>query len=71
MARNYARDYKEIVPFAKNYVGKLAVECIDDYADKRKIASHRAGKAFWDKVDEGEIQTFSINGYAYIKGVSS
>jgi len=53
--RNVARDYAEIVGFAAQYIGKPAIECIDAYAAKRRIAVSRAGRAFWDKVDEGEI----------------
>lgn len=53
--RDIARDYAEIVGFAAGFVGKTALECIEAYAAKRRIAVGRAGRAFWDKVDEGEI----------------
>jgi hypothetical protein len=52
-----ARDYREIVSFSQKFIGRKAVECIEAYAAKRKMAEHRAGKAFWDKVDEGLIKT--------------
>ena len=56
MARNYARDYAEIAAFARKFRGHPTLECIEAYAQKRKIVSHRAGKAFWAKVDDGEIE---------------
>lgn len=56
MARNYKRDYEELPQFAKNYIDKTALECIEEYAKKRKMVSHRAGSAFWDLVDDGVIK---------------
>lgn len=55
--QNVARDYKEIPEFAKGYIGQTSREFIDAYAAKRKIATHRVGRAFWDLVDDGEIKT--------------
>ena len=69
MARDYERDYREIATFAGDYIGKPAIECIDAYAEKRKIVSHRAGKVFWDKVDKGEIQIYTVDGRIYIKAI--
>ncbi len=66
MARNYKRDYEEITNYAKKYAGKTTLECIESYAAKRKMVSHRAGKAFWANVDDGEIKVNYINGIAYI-----
>lgn len=39
MARNTARDYKELPKFAQGYIGKPTLQCIEDYAAKRKIVS--------------------------------
>ena len=66
MARNYKRDYEELPGFASTFIGKTTLECIEAYATKRKIASHRAGKAFWDLVDDGEIAVNYKGGIAYI-----
>lgn len=50
------RDYAEIVAFAEAYIGRPTIDCIEAYSQKRRIVSHRAGRAFWDKVDDGEIK---------------
>ena len=67
MARNYKRDYEELPGFAKKYVGKAAIECIEAYAAKRKMVSHRAGSAFWELVDDGAISVTQINGLYFIQ----
>lgn len=54
------RDYAEIVAFAQAYIGCPAIDCIEAYAQKRRIVWHRAGRAFWDKVDDGEIKVGPI-----------
>lgn len=69
MARDIARDYREITGFAAGYIGRRAVDCIDAYAAKRRMASYRAGRAFWDKVDDGEIVTENRGGIEYIKNI--
>ena len=66
MARNYKRDYEELPSFAVKFAGKTTLECIEAYAAKRKIVSHRAGKAFWNLVDDGEIAVKYKDGMAYI-----
>jgi hypothetical protein len=66
--RNIKRDYDEIVKFSTNYIDKTTLECIEAYATKRKIISHRAGKAFWNNVDDGNIKVELINGLYYIRG---
>jgi len=67
MTRNYARDYREMPEFAKNYIGRFAIVCIDDYAEKRKVVRHRIGKVFWGLVDDGAIKTETMdNGYEVI-----
>ena len=62
--RNYERDYAEIVAFSAGFIGRKAVECIEAYARKRKIVEHRASRAFWDKVEDGEIKTYK-DAYGY------
>lgn len=54
------RDYAEIVAFAQAYIGCPAIDCIEAYAKKRRIVSHRIGRAFWNKVYEGEIKVSPI-----------
>lgn len=67
MARDTARDYRELPKFAQGYIGKPTLQCIEDYAAKRKIVSNRAGKAFWSLVDDGEISVCkATNGLFYI-----
>ena len=67
MSRNYKRDYKELPVFAKNYIGKSTLDCIEAYAAKRKIVSHRAGSAFWCLVDDGVINVVNNNGLYFIQ----
>ena len=55
MARDFARDWRELPDFAARYIGRYAVQCIDDYAAKRRVATHRIGATFWSLVDEGAI----------------
>ncbi len=56
MARNYKRDYEELPKFAQKYIGEPSANCIEAYAKKRGIVLHRAGKAFWNLVDDGIIK---------------
>lgn len=48
-------DYDKMLVFASSYVGRPAICAIDDFAAKRRIVSHRAGKVFWNLVDDGKI----------------
>lgn len=67
MARNYKRDWEELPKFAQSFKGEKAIDCIEAYAEKRRIVLHRAAKAFWDLVDCGEIETAEkSDGYEYI-----
>jgi hypothetical protein len=66
--QNIARDYAEIVSWAERYKGRPTLECIQDYAKHRRMGTHRAGKAFWDKADAGEISIVLVSGIAFIKG---
>lgn len=56
MARDYKRDYSEIVKFAEKFIGKDSNECMDAYTAKRKMVWYRTARAFWAKVEEGSIQ---------------
>lgn len=67
MARDYKRDYEELPEYAKKFQNKPVSECIDAYAAKRKVVSHRIGKAFWDLVDRGEIELYHANGNFFIR----
>ena len=53
--RNKARDYAAIAKFAEDFIDQDVITCINAYATKRKIVFHRAGEAFWSKVDDGDI----------------
>jgi hypothetical protein len=66
MARNYQRDYEEIAKFAAGFIGRPTLECIEAYAAKRKMVSHRVGSAFWGQVDEGVIKVIERSGIYYI-----
>jgi hypothetical protein len=66
MTRNYKRDYEELPKFALKYIGRTTLECIEDYAAKRKVVSHRIGSAFWDLVDRKCIEIETISGICYI-----
>ena len=66
MARNYQRDYAEIVDHAKKFKDKTTYECIEAYAAKRKIVFHRAGHAFWGNVDDGNIAVVEKNGLMHV-----
>ncbi len=61
MARNYARDYKELPLFADKRKGATVIEVIEEYAQKRKVVSHRIGATFWDLANEGIIKTIKGN----------
>lgn len=67
MARDYQRDYTELVGFSKAYQGKTTLQCIEDYSRKRKIVCHRTGKAFWSLVDQGKINVEEIDGICFIR----
>ena len=67
MKRDYERDRAEIVSVASKYQNMRAIDCIEDYAKKRKVVTHRIGKAFWSAVDNGEIGIYYADGAAYIK----
>lgn len=68
MARDYARDYRELPKFAEQFKGKTTMECIEAYAHKRKIVEHRAGKAFWNLADDGIIRVETLeNGQCLIQ----
>ncbi len=66
MAMNYRRDWEEMAEFAKGYAGKTTRECIEAYAAKRGIVTHRAGNAFWGHVDEGNIRITEKDCLLYI-----
>jgi len=66
MARDYARDYRELPKFAEQFKGKTTMECIEAYARKRKIVEHRAGKAFWNLADDGIIRVEGVEGGQYL-----
>ena len=66
MPRNYERDYREIAEHAKGFAGKTTYECIEAYAAKRKIVFHRAGRAFWAQVDDGNIEVVERHGLLHI-----
>lgn len=66
MSRDYARDYKEIPKYAKDFVGHTTMDFIHFYAQKRKIVEHRVGKDFWCLVDDGQIIVKYVDGIAYI-----
>ena len=46
------REIKEI----QITISKDVTECVEAYAQKRKIVEYRAGGAFWNKVDEAIIE---------------
>lgn len=56
MSRNYQKDFDELPDFAKKYSGRTTLECIEAYAKRRKVVTHRIGIAFWALVDDGEIK---------------
>ena len=62
MARDYARDYRELPKFAEQFKGKTTTECIEAYSKKRKIVEHRAGKVFWNLADDGIIRVEAVGG---------
>lgn len=64
--RDYDKDFRELPIFAKQYCNKPTLECIEAYAKKRKIVSHRAGKVFWELVDCGSIVVYAANGIFYV-----
>ena len=53
--RTKSTDYTQMAKHAKDYIGRPAFRAIGDFAAKRQIANHRAGKVFWGLVDDGEI----------------
>lgn len=65
MARDYARDYKELPVFAEQFKGKSTMDCIEAYAKKRKIVEHRAGEAFWNLADDGVIKVKPVENGLY------
>lgn len=67
MARNHKKDYEELPCFAEGFKNKTTLECIEAYAQKRKVVSHRIGKVFWALVDEGKIEIYHANARFFIK----
>lgn len=70
MARDYKRDYRELPKYAKGFIGKHTVECIDSYAAKRQVVTHRIGKCFWGLVDDGIISIAMVGPLAIIISVN-
>ncbi len=56
MSRNYQKDFDDLPDFAKKYSGRTTLECIEAYANRRKVVTHRIGNAFYALVDDGEIK---------------
>ena len=50
-------DYPRMIQMAVAHVGSPAIEAIDAFAVKYKVAHHRAGKVFWELADAALIVT--------------